>query len=205
MKQNKYKRAALEAVGGLSAPSKMPGKGYGLSAADCITGAKLAKVAGTTCSRCYAARNNYQYPAVKKAHARRLAAIESPLWVANMAVAIFGEAFFRWHDSGDLQSLEHLEKIAAICAMTPDTKHWLPTREPQFIRAFLAKHKQFPPNLTVRVSSVMINGAKPAGFTHTSGVVTSGATCPAHTQGNECGYCRKCWDKRVKHVTYKAH
>ena len=26
--------------------------------------------------------------------------------------------------------LEHLHKIFKVCASTPDTKHWLPTREP---------------------------------------------------------------------------
>ena len=45
---------ALKIVGGLSKPSKMPGWAYGLPAAECKTGSKLAQQDNTTCSGCYA-------------------------------------------------------------------------------------------------------------------------------------------------------
>ena len=47
---------ALQLVGGLSKPSKMPGWAYGLPAKECKTGSKLVKVAGSTCEGCYALR-----------------------------------------------------------------------------------------------------------------------------------------------------
>ena len=43
---------ALKIVGGLSKPSKMPGWAYGLPAAECKTGSKLAKLPGTVCYGC---------------------------------------------------------------------------------------------------------------------------------------------------------
>ena len=43
---------ALKIVGGLSKPSKMPGWAYGLPAAECKTGSKLAQVPGSVCSGC---------------------------------------------------------------------------------------------------------------------------------------------------------
>ena len=47
-------KEALEIVGGLSKPSKMPGWAYGLPAKECKTGSKLQNVPGSTCYDCYA-------------------------------------------------------------------------------------------------------------------------------------------------------
>ena len=53
---------ALKIVGGLSKPSKMPGWAYGLPAAECKTGSKLAQVPGSVCSGCYALKGCYVFP-----------------------------------------------------------------------------------------------------------------------------------------------
>ncbi len=63
--------------------------------------------------------------------------------------------FHRWHDSGDLQSVEHLEKIIEVCRRTPQIQHWLPTRELAILRAC---RERIPANLTIRVSATMIDG-----------------------------------------------
>ena len=61
-------------------------------------------------------------------------ALTHPQWVQAMAVLIKGKKHFRWHDSGDLQSVHHLKKIFEVCNLTPDTmQHWLPTQERQFL------------------------------------------------------------------------
>ena len=54
--------------------------------------------------------------------------LDHPQWVQAMVVLIDKQPWFRWHDSGDIQSLEHLEKIFEVCRLTPETSHWLPTR-----------------------------------------------------------------------------
>ena len=41
----------------LSKPGKMPGPAYSISAKNCITGAKLAKVPGSVCAGCYALKD----------------------------------------------------------------------------------------------------------------------------------------------------
>jgi hypothetical protein len=71
------------------------------------------------------------FPVVQAAQYRRLEAIKSPLWVGAMALLINSKKskWFRWHDSGDIQDVDHLLKIFAVCKLTPDTRHWLPTRE----------------------------------------------------------------------------
>ena len=61
---------ARAAVGGLSQTSKMPCKSWGISAKECKTGGKLAKVEGTVCHGCYALKGAYVWPVVEKAHAQ---------------------------------------------------------------------------------------------------------------------------------------
>lgn len=197
--------------GGLGYPSKMPGTSYGISARACITGAKLASVAGSVCEGCYALKGNYIYSSVQKAHAARLASIANPAWTPAIVALLeaSGTSHHRWHDSGDLQSVQHLTKIAAVAALTPAVKHWLPTRELSIVKAYMAQGGTIPKNLVVRVSATMVDGAATKAWPHTSGVHTAkpkrGRVCPAPTQGNVCGECRACWSPRVAHVSYHKH
>jgi hypothetical protein len=103
-------KEALEIVGGLSKPSKMPGWAYGLPAKECKTGSKLQNVPGSTCYDCYALKGCYVFKVVQDAQYRRLKAIRSPLWTGAMAYLINSKKsnVFRWHDSGDVQDEEHL-------------------------------------------------------------------------------------------------
>lgn len=206
------KGEALEFVGGLSSPSKMPGKAYGLPAWKCKTGSVLARVKGTVCAICYANnRGMYSFKGTKKAQARRLATIKKKGWIAAMVRAIAGEKWFRWHDSGDLQSVEHLTKIVAVCRLSPETKFWLPTRELRILRNFRALGGMWPENLVVRYSSVKIGDGPAATAASSVGVNCStvdseyGFQCPSSLQGNKCGDCRACWDKEIYSVSYRSH
>lgn len=205
-------------VGGLSKPSKMPGYSYGLPAAECITGTKLRAVKGSTCSECYAyERGMYRFPGTKRAQYRRLASIGEPLWVQCMAELIGRRAaahpHFRWHDSGDIQSVEHLHRIFDVCELTPTVSHWIPTREYRLVREALAE-RQCPPNLCIRMSAHMIGGAVPR-FPKLAVTVSTVSPhdaapadahdCPARTQDNECGSCRACWNPLVPLVNYALH
>lgn len=213
------KTKARELVGGLSKPGKMPGFSYGLPAWECNVGSKLRLIPNSVCSTCYALKSNYvRYPAIRAAQYRRLALIDSADWVTNMITAIGSEAFFRWHDAGDLVSVAHLKKIVDVCNGTPETRHWLPTREAKLVRAYLTCYGPFPANLTVRLSATMIDGLPPARPAATddpdSAPRTStvhklkpahGFACPAPTQGNKCNDCRACWDRSIQNVSYHAH
>ena len=202
---------ALQLVGGLSRPSKMPGWSYGLPAAECKTGSKLQKVEGSTCSNCYALKGCYVFKVVQAAQYRRLKSIKHPGWVAAMVHLINSKKskYFRWHDSGDVQNLEHLNKIYEVCNLTPAKRHWLPTRE-----AWIKDHlKDKPTNLVIRFSAPMMDQLAPESWPNSSSVITRdqpwfGATsrvCPASQQDNECRDCRACWDPEIKNISYKAH
>jgi hypothetical protein len=201
-------KAAKEIAGTLGKPSKMPGLSYGISAKDCITGAKLAKIEGTVCHGCYALKANYSYPSVQKAHIKRGESLEHPLWSVAMIAQIKASKtdYFRWHDSGDLQSFGHLLNIVSIAEKCPDVNFWLPTKEKKFISQFIDSFGEFPSNLIVRVSGAMIDGPMPD-FVHTSTVTTkhTDASCRAFENKNKCGDCRKCWDKSIDNVSYLKH
>ena len=192
---------ALKIVGGLSKPSKMPGWAYGLPAAECKTGSKLRKIKGSVCSMCYALKGNYtRYKAIKEAQYRRLEAMKDLRWVNAMVAVIKRQTWFRWHDAGDVQSLEHLNNIYKICEATPETRHWLPTRE-AWIKNELDRK---PANLVIRFSPPMM-GQRVDTWPNSSMVVDTGASCPAPNQGGKCGDCRQCWDPAVKVVSYGKH
>ena len=109
---------------------------------------------------------------------------------------------FRWHDSGDVQDVAHLMKIFEVCELTPETSHWMPTRE-AWTKNYL---EHCPKNLVIRFSMPMIDQEAAGSWPNTSTVVSGeGRTCPAPDQNNECGNCRACWDPEVKNVAYGKH
>ena len=197
------KKEAREITGGLSKPSKMPGPAYNLPAWQCITGAKLQAVSGSVCYGCYALKGRYRFNNVKQALQRRATSLDHPHWVEAMVALITGHKYFRWHDSGDLQSEWHLKQIFEVCKRTPSTKHWMPTREARFLK--LLDPAIIPSNLIIRMSSHMIDQGPVTFWPWTSTVSTKSKTCPAQDQGNSCRDCRACWDRSVSNVTYPKH
>ena len=195
---------ALNLVGGLSKPSKMPGFAYGIPAKECKTGAKLQQVKGSTCYNCYALKGCYMFPVVQAAQYKRLNSINHPAWIKAMAMLINSKKtkFFRWHDSGDVQSVKHLAKIFEVCRRSPDVQHWMPTRE-AWVKPYLSRA---PKNLVIRFSMPMVDQEAAESWPHTSTVVSGpGRTCPAPDQDNACGSCRACWDPSVRNVAYGKH
>jgi hypothetical protein len=219
MERDKMKltiKKANEITGGLSNPSKMPCKGYNLPANECKTGAKLRKVNNSVCNGCYALKGNYIrfaktiFPKMYRA----LDSIKNPQWINAMSHLINNQSssnndskYFRWHDSGDIQSIDHLRKIALICENTPTVKHWLPTREYKIVKDYLKKYGSFPKNLIVRLSAHMVNDKAPNinGLNTSTVGYDNGFNCIASKQSNQCLDCRACWDNKVKNVNYKLH
>ena len=98
-----------------------------------------------------------------------------------------------------------LKNIFEVCNLTPDTMHWLPTQERQFLPL---PGSSIPKNLIIRLSNAKNDTVPGQAWSHWSTVVTkprAGHVCPAPEQGNNCGDCRACWSKDVKEVQYKIH
>lgn len=206
-------------TGTLSKPGKMPCYGYSLPAQECKIGAKLVGIKGSTCNKCYALRGNYRYSTPQNAMYFRFKSISNPLWVPAMVLQIklnnSGDTrFFRWHDSGDIQSVDHLDKIVQIAKLLSGTKFWLPTREYKIVADYPGK---IPPNLIIRFSAHMIDSTKEVENKELKSVVfsqeklgelpTDTYICPVTTSKvkKTCGTCRACWDKKIKTIAYKKH
>ena len=229
-------KTAENLIGGLSTPSKMPCLSFNLPAKDCKVGSKLRAVKGSVCFSCYALKGRYIMPTVKRAMQRRLDALNKALeteqgiqdWVMSFALILRwnlnhkGMSYFRWHDSGDIQSVAHLRAINAIAFYCPAIRFWLPTREKGFVSEFLAKGERFNENLTVRLSAPMVNMQAPALPGHVAPHVRASLVfdaptwaevydtpknlfaCPSSLQANKCGDCRACWLSALP-IVYKAH
>lgn len=141
--------------------SKMPGYSYGLDAFACKRGSILAKDPRSPCHRCYARRNFYATwtPVVKNRRAHQ-AAILDPRWADAMVLLSehylkpAGEVWFRMHDSGDLQSVQHLAAICDWAERCPWLNIWAPTHEPFIVAEYLGScGSVIPSNLVIRLSA----------------------------------------------------
>lgn len=212
------KREASAIVGGLTQTSKMPCKSFSLPTIACKTGARMAKIKGSVCSKCYATKGLYKAceSNIEPAQIARLFALDDPLWIDAMVRLIGADSFFRWHDSGDIQSLQHLEQICEVARRTPGTGHWLPTREYAIVARFVAKHGRdsIPRNLVIRLSAMFPDRPVviPASLRDVPGIAASnvhtatpiGERCTANERGGKCGDCRSCWDRDTT-VSYRLH
>lgn len=201
----------------LGAASKMPCRTYGIPAAECAVGGRLREVEGSVCHGCYAFKGHYGHSNVQRAQRRRLDSITGPHWVDAMVYLIgrYSPNLFRWHDSGDLQSVDHLDRICEIARRLPDCAFWLPTRERRIVRDWIELNGPVPANLVVRLSMPMVgmspskraleSGGTFSGVHNGTGPAAGAWACPAPQQGNSCGDCRACWDRSVSFVSYHLH
>ena len=120
--------------------------------------------------------------------------------------------YFRHHDVGDIQSLQHLRNIVSVCHKTQKVNHWISTHEVDIVTSYLSTYGSFPDNLTVRISADMINQRPkfiqdlPIATVSTSEKNPIGSIrCPAKKNNNTCGPCRACWSRKVNWVDYLKH
>jgi hypothetical protein len=205
-------REATAICGSLSKTSRMPCPGYSLPAVECRLGRFLRQIPGTVCAHCYALRGRYLFPVVRLAMERRFASISDPRWVAAITFLIrrSGERHFRWHDSGDIQGLEHLAKIVAVCKNLSGVKFWLPTREYRVVEAYRRMGGKIPRNLCIRYSAHLVDGRPPLGYgmpvisvsADRSKTPPGAYRCRAAEAGNACGPCRACWDNQIRIIDF---
>ena len=233
----------LQDVGGLSAPGKMPCNGWSIPATECKLGSLLRPIEGTTCSVCYAMGGSYCFPCVVAAMERRfdivsdMAPIDRLEFIESMSELLRRKAantrkriasgksigqdarFFRWFDSGDLQSADMLAMFCEIAEQTPTVAFWLPTRESGFVRQFLDAGGIIPPNLCVRLSIIRMDDGVPEAYqtlmrrnrqitysgVHTTENPETGETCIAYTQDGECRDCRACFTPSIAGISYPKH
>ena len=209
---------------GLGKPSKMPGYSTALPADKCINGSKLRKKIGTICRECYAMKGNYQFPSVRKGLMNRLRCLDTDLvprdlWIDAMVLLVGhytdpNDPYFRIHDSGDFQSVEHIMRWVRIAYRLQWVQLWAPTKEYAMmrkVRAMLADAGQdWPSNLIIRLSAPMKGTRAPKRWSSDGSLFSTvdsgtGKRCPAPTQDNACMDCRSCWSPSIQAIDYHAH
>ena len=113
----------------ISQTSKMQIKGkrtgsWSLPAGESCPGSKDVEV----CKGCYAKKGMYRFPVVKAVREYNKNDYHNDDWVERMVAKVSKFDYFRWFDSGDIETPELAMKIRAVIRSTPYTKHWLPTR-----------------------------------------------------------------------------
>ena len=210
------RKAEANAIcGTLTQTSKMPCKSYSLPTEACQTGYKMAQIKGSICHSCYANKGFYRAyeSTIKPSQFARLDSLTNPHWVDGMVTLIGSDSFFRWHDSGDLQGVDHLELIARVAQLTPNTRHWLPTREYAMVKQYIAKHGALPTNLIVRLSAMYpdqpvkvplsLQGVANIAISNVHTGQPMGTACNAPNQNGACVDCRLCWTGET--VSYALH
>ena len=204
---------AITIAGTPSNTSKMPGKSIGLSAFSCKTGAKLAQIPGSVCSKCYALKGFYRMPSVAKANDKREAGLSNPQWIEAMVVIINHSASFavpewRWFDSGDIQSMDHLMMIVEVAKRTPMIKHWAPTKIDQAPVKGRANTSTVSSSVDVKYAGHRCEAYR----TDKSGTIVSHEEHHAMDRKERktrdfghCGSCRKCWSADIDNVDYLQH
>ena len=194
----------------LSNTSKLGCKSISLNAKSCKTGSKLAKKKGSVCFGCYALKGCYQFPVVQDAMERRMKFFYHKDFIPIMVFLLSSlrKKKFRWFDSGDVQNTIMALNILEICRLTPDIKHWIPSKEYKIWREAL-KIQKLPKNVCLRISSPNIDQEPLKGFENTSTVHKDkkafGLECIAYKQDGKCLDCEACFNKKVKNVSYPLH
>lgn len=197
----------------LSKTSKMPCLSISLDARLCNTGGVLAKIPNTPCNKCYALRGFYNMPYTRDAMEERLKMMTSAKFIPRMVRLLKDEHYFRWFDSGDIQSEKMGHDILTIAEQTPKVRHWLPSKEYKWWRN-ITRERPIPSNVTLRISTPVDDRPPIPRWNYTSTTYTyeaspaiAGFRCIAHenkeTYGKyECGTCRACWNPGINNIAY---
>jgi hypothetical protein len=198
----------------LSKTSKLDGvKSWSLQAVKTCPGSIDTATGGLVpaCQGCYAIGGNYLFPNVVAPREFNQQDWKRDAWVSDMVDALRNDRYFRWFDSGDMYDVRLAQKMLQVMTLTPDVKHWLPTRMHKFAKfAPVIAAMQALPNVMVRASSDSVTGDYTPGV-HGSTIVPSldapdGVTiCHAATNDGKCGPCRACYSKDVAVIGYVAH
>ncbi len=217
------KKDARSYLGGFGDTSVMPCPSFSIPRDQCPRGRKLRTQAGTVCAACYAGKGNYGRPKVREAQMRRLERLQfSSKFVDMFELALEDEPFFRFFDCGDIPSLWCLDRVIAVVERCPWCRFWLPTREFETVKAYLAQHGGFPENVNVRISADYLDRLPepehvPTGCTFSTVVTLKNPNglpgahrCMPTFEGQVCekceeAGCRACWDSKVPHVCYLRH
>jgi len=195
---------------------------WSLPAGNSCPGAKGAEV----CEGCYAKKGMYRFPVVKNVREYNKQDYHKDDWVDRMVREVNKFDYFRWFDSGDIETPELARKITKVVVLTKKVKHWIPTRSDKLNKiegayreapanSLFGLHMQF--NAVVRPSADFIglnNNERPGVNSFVINNTTADLfeakkqgiyVCPVGISPNQksCDTCTKCYtDEKVAYVLH---
>ena len=215
-----------EVVGTISRQnSKLECANWSLPTSLCNKGQKLRLIENSVCGICYAEKIEKMWPAPYRAWVNNYELYKKSdraEWIDHFIVGIKAAAkktknpsYVRWFPSGDIQDIEMLDRICVIARKCKNILFWLPSKQIDIISEYFA-FNSIPNNLSIRVSSFMINQDPPRVIrgVNTSTVSKDGKNnkikCPATWKigvgkNGKCNSCKMCWNKKIQNIDYKLH
>lgn len=180
------------------------------------------------CQSCYATKGMYRFPVVKAARQTNKEDYMEDDWVQRMVAEVSKYDYFRWFDSGDVETSILADKIRKVIIDTPEVNHWLPTRSdkiPEIAVVMNFRNLSAPyfsttminlPNLALRPSADHIglnNDERPGVNSYViepkdifecakQGIYLCPVTAPGSTQ-KSCDDCTMCYTDAP--VAYMVH
>ena len=188
-------------------------KSWSLQAGTSCPGSAGAEV----CDGCYALKGMYRFPVVKDARSYNQSDYKKDDWTFRMISKVNKLDYFRWFDSGDVETRELADKIHTVIQGTPSVQHWLPTRSDKIAKISSGiKNIELLPNVAVRRSADNIGLTKPERLGVNSyvikpddianakllGITVCPVTLPGSTQ-KSCDLCTLCYTSSS--VAYLLH
>ena len=104
----------------------------------------------------------------------------------------------------------------AVCRLTPQIRHWIPTHEATLLWQWACQGGEIPVNVMVRLSAPMVDQNAPLpqaladigvkrSTVHTEEPPEGAFACIAPSQGGECRDCRACWSRNLDTVSYHKY
>ena len=133
--------------------------------------AKNAKIKGSICEKCFAAKQMKMYKNMEKPMVENQRILTGEILPAEKLPTI-NNLYFRFESFGDLNNATQVKNYFNICYKNPRVKFALWTKNPDFVAAAIADGYEKPGNLNIVLSSLFINKQRPNPFPFVDKVFT---------------------------------
>lgn len=198
--------ANAKKISGLHFTTKHTGKMAGMaSISTAVTTndrcAKNAKIPGSICEKCFAAKQMKIFPSMETPMANNQRILTSEI-LPMEKLPIINNIYFRFEAFGDLNNATQVINYFRICYKNPRVKFALWTKNPDYIEAAINAGYEKPHNLNIVLSSLFINKERKNTFDFVDKVFT--VYDPQYIEQNEieincgarnCFSCGLCYEK----------
>lgn len=118
--------------------------------------AKNARIKGSICEKCFAAKQMKFYPSMENCMVENQRILTSDI-LSMEKLPIINNLYFRFEAFGDLNNATQVKNYFNICYKNPGVKFALWTKNPDYIAQAINDGYEKPNNLSIVLSSLFIN------------------------------------------------